>query len=70
MRMPCNRYRSAISARTAGTALPPEITEQMLDHHLTSCLDCRRWSKHLSTLRATTDDLLRRRPTGAPPKPV
>ncbi|RMI45393.1 zf-HC2 domain-containing protein [Streptomyces triticirhizae] len=71
MTMPCNHYRAAISARATGTPLPVAVTEQALDHHLTSCLSCGRWSKHLTTLRAATDDLLRRRrPAGAPPKPV
>lgn len=68
--MPCIRFRTAISARSMGDPLPPEVTEHELDTHLTSCLDCRRWSKHLRALREATDDLLRRRRSGAPPKPV
>ncbi|MDT0266903.1 zf-HC2 domain-containing protein [Streptomyces sp. DSM 44915] len=69
--MACNHFRSAISARATGTPLPATVTEQALDHHLTSCLSCSRWSKHLTTLRAATDDILRRRrPAGAPQEPV
>ncbi|RBM22531.1 zf-HC2 domain-containing protein [Streptomyces radicis] len=68
--MPCIRYRTAISAQTEGDPLPAGVTEQELSTHLTTCLDCHRWSKRLRALRAATDDLLRIRHSGAPTKPV
>ncbi|WP_052847658.1 zf-HC2 domain-containing protein [Streptomyces avicenniae] len=68
--MPCIRYRTAISARTEGDLSPRDVTDQELDLHLATCEDCRRWSKRVRALRQATDDLLRRRRSGAPSKPV
>ncbi|MGK5532393.1 zf-HC2 domain-containing protein [Streptomyces sp. URMC 129] len=68
--MQCIRYRTAISARAQNAPLPEGLSEQDLDTHLTACLECRRWSNRLRTLRETTEDLLRRRRAGSPPKPV
>jgi len=69
--MPCIRFRAAISARTEGDRLPPGVTPEELDAHLEGCPDCRRWAKHVRTMRETTNALLlSRKRTGAPPKPV
>ncbi|UCM88866.1 zf-HC2 domain-containing protein [Streptomyces marincola] len=68
--MPCIRYRTAITAHTEGDPLPQGVTEEELVTHLAACPDCTRWSKRLRALREATDDLLRRRRSGAPAKPV
>lgn len=52
--MPCSRFRTALSARVDGEALPPDTTGPALDAHLASCAPCRRWEEDARRLREAT----------------
>ncbi|WP_410539934.1 zf-HC2 domain-containing protein [Streptomyces sp. KL2] len=49
--MPCSHFRTALSARVDGEALPPDVTGPALDAHLASCARCRRWEESARRLR-------------------
>lgn len=52
--MLCSRFRTALSARVDGEALPPDTTGAALDAHLASCERCRRWEESARRLREAT----------------
>ncbi|MEU6084788.1 zf-HC2 domain-containing protein [Streptomyces sp. NPDC047108] len=49
--MQCSRFRTALSARADGEALPPGITGPALDEHLAACAECRRFADGIGRLR-------------------
>ncbi|QKV91538.1 zf-HC2 domain-containing protein [Streptomyces sp. NA02950] len=57
--MSCAAFRTALSARVDGEALPPEMPEGALDAHLRVCPECRGWgerARELRELAARIDD--------------
>ncbi|TVL93480.1 zf-HC2 domain-containing protein [Streptomyces sp. SAJ15] len=52
--MDCTDFRTAISARVDGEALPPEVPDAVLDAHLPRCPRCREWARRVWRLRQLT----------------
>ncbi|MFF8812606.1 zf-HC2 domain-containing protein [Streptomyces pactum] len=55
--MECSDFRTAISARIDGEALPPAVPDGVLDAHLRECADCRAWEQAARRLRRLTGRL-------------
>ncbi|MBB4895252.1 anti-sigma factor RsiW [Streptomyces olivoverticillatus] len=49
--MHCSEFRTAISARVDGEALPPGIPGAALDAHLRECPACRDWGERARRLK-------------------